>query len=269
MGRELWEASDLARDMFAAADDILGFGITRIMFEGAEEDLLATRVTQPAVFIHSVIASALDAENAPDMVAGHSLGEFSALAVAGALTFEDALKLVALRAEAMQKACEAAPGAMAAITRLPDETVERICSEVKGTVVPANYNCPGQLVISGDTAAVEEACAKCLAAGAKRALKLAVGGAFHSPLMESARVELAAAIDAAPISTPRCPVYQNVDALPHTDPQEIRTNLLMQLTSPVLWTQSVLRMKRDGADRFIEYGTGSVLTNLIAKINPA
>ena len=241
-----------------------------MMFEGTDEDLKQTKVTQPAVFLHSVITALCMEDFKPDMVAGHSLGEFSALTAAGALSFEDGLRLVLARALAMQKACEAAPSTMAAIIALPDETVEKICAEVMEelgkVVVPANYNSPGQVVISGDVEAIKEACARMKAAGAKRALPLAVGGAFHSPLMEMARVELAAAIEKAPVSAPVCPVYQNVDALPHTDPVEIKENLLKQLTSPVRWTQSVKNMLSDGMTDFVECGPGQVLTGLIGRI---
>ena len=238
------------------------------MFEGTDEDLRQTRVTQPAIFLHSVIlARTLGDEFRPDMTAGHSLGEFSALVTAGALDFEDGLRLVSARAMAMQKACELKPSTMAAVLALPDEKVEEICAAVPGIVVCANYNCPGQLVISGEIEAIDAACAAALEAGAKRALKLKVGGAFHSPCMEPARAELAAAIEATEFHTPVCPVYQNVDALPHTDPAEIKANLVAQLTAPVRWTQTVRNMIADGADRFIEIGPGKVLQGLVAKIS--
>ena len=267
MGKDLYETNPQAKELFDEANRILGFDIVRIMFEGTEEELKQTRVTQPAVFIHSVIsAKALGEEFKPDMVAGHSLGEFSALTAAGALSFEDGLKLVHKRALAMQKACEERPSTMAAILGLADEKVEEICAGVEGVVVAANYNCPGQIVISGEVEAVDAACEQLKAAGAKRALRLNVGGAFHSPLMESAREELAKAIAEAPIQAPVCPVYQNVDAKPHTDPDEIRQNLITQLTASVRWTQSVQNMLADGAEEFVECGPGNVLTGLIAKI---
>ena len=269
MGKDLYENNPKAKELFDKANEILGYRITDIMFEGTEEDLKQTKVTQPAVFLHSVITALCMDDFKPNMVAGHSLGEFSALTAAGALTFEDGLRLVYARAMAMQKACEAAPSTMAAIIGLPDEAIEKICSEVSkegNVVVPANYNSPGQVVISGNVEAVKEACAKLKEAGAKRALPLAVGGAFHSPLMEPARVELAKAIEAAPVSQPVCPVYQNVDALPHTDPKEIKDNLLKQLTAPVCWTQSVQHMFADGMTEFVECGPGTVLTGLIGRI---
>lgn len=267
MGKDLYDNNAEARAMFEKANEILGFRITDLMFEGTDEDLKQTKVTQPAVFLHSVIlAKCLGDEFAPDMVAGHSLGEFSALVAAGALSFEDGLKLVAARANAMQKACELTPSTMAAVLALPDETVEEICSGIEGVVVCANYNCPGQIVISGEVPAVDAACEKLLAAGAKRALKLKVGGAFHSPCMEPARAELAEAIQATEFKTPVCPVYQNVDALPHTDPAEIKGNLVAQLTAPVRWTQTVKNMVADGADEFVEVGPGKVLQGLVAKI---
>lgn len=253
MGKDLYDNVPLAKELFDRANEILGFPITDIMFAGTDEQLKQTKVTQPAIFLHSVIlARSLGDAFKPDMAAGHSLGEFSALVAAGALGFEDGLKLVSKRAMAMQKACEQNPSTMAAIIALPDEKVEEICASVDGVVVPANYNCPGQLVISGTNEAIDEACAKLTAAGAKRALKLNVGGAFHSPLMEPARVELEAAIAAAPFAKPVCPVYQNVDAKPHTDPAEIRANLIAQLTSPVRWTQIVQNMLADGATSFTE-----------------
>ena len=268
MGKDLYDNVPLAKELFDRANEILGFPITDIMFAGTDEQLKQTKVTQPAIFLHSVIlARSLGDAFKPDMAAGHSLGEFSALVAAGALGFEDGLKLVSKRAMAMQKACEQNPSTMAAIIALPDEKVEEICASVDGVVVPANYNCPGQLVISGTNEAINEACAKLTAAGAKRALKLNVGGAFHSPLMEPARVELEAAIAAAPFAKPVCPVYQNVDAKPHTDPAEIRANLIAQLTSPVRWTQIVQNMLADGATSFTELGPGSVLQGLIKKVD--
>lgn len=268
MGKDLYENNAKAREMFDKANEILGFNITDVMFEGTADDLKQTKVTQPAVFLHSVVlAATMGDEFNPDMVAGHSLGEFSALVAAGAMAFEDGLKLVAARARAMQKACEAKPSTMAAVLALPDEKVEEICDSVEGTVVAANYNCPGQIVISGEIEAVEAACAKALEAGAKRALRLPVGGAFHSPLMEPARQELAAAIEATEFSTPRVPVYQNVDAKPHTDPAEIKANLVAQLTAPVRWTPSVQNMIADGATEFIEVGPGKVLRGLVGKID--
>lgn len=270
MGKDLYESSSLAKQLFESANDILGFRITDIMFEGSDEELKQTRVTQPAVFLHSVI-SALCAEDAPmpDMVAGHSLGEFSALVACGALAFEDGVRLVSARAMAMQKACELEPSTMAAVIGMEDATIETICAEVNSegnTVVAANYNCPGQVVISGSLEGIRIACERLSAAGARRALQLSVGGAFHSPLMEPARVELEAAIQATAFQTPRCPIYQNVDALPHTDSAEIKANLVAQLTSPVRWTQSVLNMVADGAEEFTEWGPGTVLTGLIKKI---
>ena len=268
MGKDLYDNVPLAKELFDRANEILGFPITDIMFAGTDEQLKQTKVTQPAIFLHSVIlARSLGDAFKPDMAAGHSLGEFSALVAAGALGFEDGLKLVSKRAMAMQKACEQNPSTMAAIIALPDEKVEEICASVDGVVVPANYNCPGQLVISGTNEAIDGACAKLTAAGAKRALKLNVGGAFHSPLMEPARVELEAAIAAAPFAKPVCPVYQNVDAKPHTDPAEIRANLIAQLTSPVRWTQIVQNMLADGATSFTELGPGSVLQGLIKKVD--
>ncbi len=252
------------KELMERANEILGFRITDIMFEGTAEDLKATRVTQPAIFLHSVLLS-LDQAEKPDMTAGHSLGEFSALVAAGALSFEDGLRIVAVRADAMQKCCEKVPGAMAAVINLPDEVIEKVCAGIPG-VVPANYNSPGQVVISGEEAAVDAACAQLKEAGAKRALKLAVGGAFHSPLMEPARTELARAIEATPFSVPACPVYQNVTALPTTDPATIKENLLKQLTSPVRWTQSVKNMLSDGCGRFVELGPGTVLQGLVKRI---
>ncbi len=269
MGKDLYDQSALAHDLFEKANDILGFRITDIMFTGSAEDLRQTRVTQPAIFLHSVLlAKTLGADFKPEMVAGHSLGEFSALVSAGALSFEDGLKLVYQRALAMQKACEARPSTMAAILGLPDETIEEICASITDeVVVPANYNCPGQVVISGSNEGIDLACEKLTAAGAKRALKLSVGGAFHSPLMEPARLELAAAIEQTPFTAPVCPIYQNVNALPQTDPAIIKANLVDQLTSPVRWTQSVLAMVADGADFFTELGPGAVLQGLIKKIS--
>ena len=269
MGKDLYESNLRAKLFFDKANEVLGYNITDIMFNGTGEDLKQTKVTQPAVFLHSVITAFCMDDFNPDMVAGHSLGEFSALVAAGALTFEDGLRLVYARAMAMQKACEAVPSTMAAIIALPDEVIEKTCAEIStegNVVVPANYNSPGQVVISGNVEAIQEACRRLKEAGAKRALPLPVGGAFHSPLMESARVELAKAIEAAPMNTPTCPVYQNVDALPHTDPKEIKTNLLKQLTAPVRWTQSVRNMIADGMTDFVECGPGQVLTGLIDRI---
>jgi [acyl-carrier-protein] S-malonyltransferase len=267
MGKELYEQSDLAQELFERANAILGFRITDIMFEGTTEELKETKVTQPAIFLHSVIlAKTLGASFKPDMVAGHSLGEFSALVAAGALSFEDGLKLVSQRALAMQKACEITPSTMAAVLGLEDKIVEEICSNIAGVVVPANYNCPGQLVISGETGAVEMACEALRGAGAKRALILPVGGAFHSPMMEPAREELAAAIQATKFSTPVCPIYQNVTANAVSDPEEIKKNLIIQLTAPVRWTQSVQQMINDGATLFTEVGPGNVLQGLVKKI---
>lgn len=268
MGKELYDNNTTAREMFEKANEILGFRITDIMFSGTDEELKQTRVTQPAIFLHSVIlAKTLGDDFNPDMVAGHSLGEFSALVAAGALSFEDGLRLVAARAQAMQKACELKPSTMAAVLALPDEKVEEICESIDGVVVCANYNCPGQIVISGEEAAIDAACEKMKEAGAKRALKLKVGGAFHSPCMEPARAELAEAISATEIHTPVCPVYQNVDALPHTDPAEIKALLVAQLTAPVRWTQTVKNMIADGATEFVELGPGKVLQGLVAKID--
>lgn len=269
MGKDLYETSEVARDMFERANEILGFRITDLMFNGTEDDLKQTKVTQPAVFLCSVIPALVNPEVKPDMVAGHSLGEFSALVVSGALTFEDGVSLVSKRAMAMQRACEINPSTMAAIIALPDETVEALCAEVTegGVVVPANYNCPGQIVISGSNEAIDAACEKMTAAGAKRALKLKVGGAFHSPLMEPAREELASAIEATEFHTPKCPIFQNVDASAHTEPAEIKANLVAQLTAPVRWTQSVKNMIAAGADTFIEVGPGAVLQGLVKKIS--
>ena len=268
MAKELYETNPTAREMFDRANEILGFDITEIMFDGTAEDLKQTKVTQPAVFLHSVILAKCSPDFKPDMVAGHSLGEFSALTAAGALDFEDGLRLVSIRAHAMQKACEANPGTMAAILALPAETVEAVCAEVDGIVVPANYNCEGQIVISGAVDAVAEASERLKAAGAKRALILPVGGAFHSPLMQPAAEELAAGIESVEFKTPVCPVYQNVTALPTTDPAEIKKNLLAQLTAPVRWTQSVMNMVADGAASFTESGPGKVLQGLVSKITP-
>lgn len=268
MGKDLYDNNPVAKEMFEKANEILGFRITDLMFAGTDEDLRQTKVTQPAIFLHSVIlAKTLGEEFAPEMVAGHSLGEFSALVAAGALSFEDGLRLVAARAMAMQKACELKPSTMAAVLALPDEKVEEICADVDGVVVCANYNCPGQLVISGEEPAIDAACEQLLAAGAKRALKLKVGGAFHSPCMEPARAELAEAIEKTQFNTPVCPVYQNVDALPHTDAAEIKANLVAQLTAPVRWTQSVQNMVADGATEFVEVGPGKVLQGLVGKIS--
>ena len=271
MGKDLYETSPLAKELFDKADEILGFKITDIMFAGTDEQLKETKVTQPAVFLHSVISAlCLGNDFAPAMVAGHSLGEFSALVASGALGFEDGLRLVAARANAMQKACEANPGTMAAIIGLSDEKVEEICAEVSKNgklVIPANYNCPGQLVISGDVEAVNEACEKLKEAGAKRALPLKVGGAFHSPLMQPAKDELQKAIENTTISAPKCPVYQNVDAKPHTDAADIKANLIAQLTSPVRWTKSVQNMIADGADDFTECGPGKALQGMIGRID--
>ena len=265
MGKALNENNPSARTMFQMADEILGFAISDIMFNGSADDLKQTKVTQPAIFLHSVVLAKCLPDFCPDMVAGHSLGEFSALVAAGAMDFEEGLRLVAIRAQAMQKACEAVPGTMAAVLALPTETVEEICGSIDGTVVAANYNCEGQIVISGEKSAVEEACIKMKEAGAKRALPLQVGGAFHSPLMEPARAELAEGIAKAQFSIPVCPVYQNVTAMPSTDPEEIKANLLAQLTAPVRWTQSVRNMIADGASEFIEVGPGNVLQGLVKK----
>lgn len=266
MAKDLYESDPVAREMLEKANEILGFRITDIMFDGTAEDLKQTRVTQPAIFLHSVVLAKCHPDFKPDMVAGHSLGEFSALVAAGAMDFEEGLRLVSIRAQAMQKACETNPGAMAAVLALPSETIEKICSECDGIVVAANYNCEGQVVISGEKDAVEAACARLKEAGAKRALPLPVGGAFHSPLMEPAREELAEGIEKAIFRTPSCPVYQNVTALPTTDPDEIKKNLLAQLTAPVRWTQSVVNMIGDGAGHFVELGPGKVLQGLVAKI---
>lgn len=268
MGKDMYEASSAAKDLFVKADDILGFSISEIMFNGTEEDLKQTRVTQPAIFLHSVILSKLMGDAfKPDMVAGHSLGEFSALVANGCLNFEDALRLVSKRAEAMQKACEANPSTMAAILGLDDDVVEKVCEEVDGVVVAANYNCPGQLVISGEIAAIDAACEKLTEAGARRALKLQVGGAFHSPLMEPAREELAAAIEATTFNKPICAVYQNVNAMPETDPERIQSNLVAQLTAPVRWTQTMQNMIKDGLTEVVEVGPGKVLQGLFKKVD--
>ncbi len=268
MGKDLYENNQLAHDLFEKANEILGFRITDLMFEGTEEDLRQTKVTQPAIFLHSVIlAKTLGEEFKPDMVAGHSLGEFSALVAAGALSFEEGLKLVATRAMAMQKACEITPSTMAAVLALPNEKVEEICATIDDVVAPANYNCPGQVVISGTVTGIDAVCPLLLEAGAKRAMKLKVGGAFHSPLMQPAQDELAAAIEKAEFTTPVCPVYQNVDAKPHTDPAEIKANLIAQLTAPVRWTQSVQAMVADGLTEVVELGPGAVLQGLVRKID--
>ena len=270
MGKELYDNNAAARALMDRANEIVGFNITDIMFNGSAEDLKRTDVTQPAVFLHSVaLAAAMGDAFDPDMVAGHSLGEFSALVAAGALSFENGLRLVSARAKAMQKACEINPSTMAAILALPDEKVEEACAAIDGVVVCANYNCPGQIVISGENDAIDAACEVLKAAGAKRALKLPVGGGFHSPCMEPARAELAEAIEHTPFSTPRCPVYQNVDAKPHTDPAEIKANLVAQLTAPVRWTQTVRNMIADGATSFTELGPGKVLQGLVSKIDPS
>ena len=268
MGKDLYDNSAKAKEMFEQANEILGFSITDIMFEGTAEDLRQTKVTQPAIFLHSVIlAATLEDEFKPDMVAGHSLGEFSALVTAKAISFEDGLKLVYNRALAMQKACETNPSTMAAVLGLPDETVEKVCSLIDDVVIPANYNCPGQVVISGSITGIEEACVKMKEAGAKRALLLQVGGAFHSPFMEPAKVELSKAIEETKFSNPICPVYQNVSTIGETDSAVIKENLIAQLTSPVKWTQSVENMIEDGATEFIELGPGKVLQGLVSKIN--
>ena len=271
MGKDLYDNNPKAKELFEKANDILGYRITDIMFAGTDDELKQTKVTQPAVFLHSVIkAISLGDEFKPSMVAGHSLGEFSALVAAGALNFEDGLRLVYARAMAMQKACEAAPSTMAAIVGLPDDKIEEICAEVSkegSVVVPANYNCPGQLVISGNVEAINEACEKLKAAGAKRALPLKVGGAFHSPLMQPAKDELQAAIEKTEFSVPQCPVYQNVDGKPHTDPADIKTNLIAQLTSSVRWTSCVQNMIADGADDFTGCGPGKALQGMIGRID--
>ena len=268
MGKDMYENSELAKELFEKANEVLGFRITDLMFEGTDEDLRQTKVTQPAIFLHSVILTKAYADKfSPDMVAGHSLGEFSALVAAGALDFEDGLKLVYKRALAMQKACEAAPSTMAAIIGLADDKVEEICASIDGVVVPANYNCPGQLVISGTHETIDAACEKLSEAGARRALKLPVGGAFHSPLMEPAKEELAAAIEQTTFKTPICPVYQNVSTKGETDPEVIKKNLVAQLTAPVKWTQSAQNMVADGMTELIECGPGAVLQGLMKKID--
>ncbi len=265
MGKDLYEKSAMARELFEKANEILGFRITDIMFDGTEEDLRQTKVTQPAIFLHSVLLARTLENFQPEMVAGHSLGEFSALVANGALSFEDGLRLVSKRALAMQKACESEPSTMAAIVGLDDEVVEEVCSSIKEIVVPANYNCPGQLVISGSITGIDQACQALTARGAKRALKLFVGGAFHSPLMEPAREELAAAIESTPFSNPVCPIYQNVNAAPTSDPEIIKKNLISQLTAPVRWTQTAKNMIEGGATLFTEIGPGKVLQGLIKK----
>ena len=271
MGKDLYDTNPVARKLFDKADEILGFSITNVMFNGTDDELKQTKVTQPAVFLHSVAtALCLGDEFKPSMVAGHSLGEFSALVAAGALSFEDGLRLVSTRAMAMQKACEAAPGTMAAVIGLPDDVIENICAEVSNgdeVVVAANYNCPGQLVISGNVEAVNAACTKLKEAGAKRALPLKVGGAFHSPLMAPAKNELQKAIETTEFKTPCCPVYQNVDGKPYTDPAKIKANLIAQLTSSVRWTESVKNMIADGADDFTECGPGKALQGMIGRID--
>lgn len=268
MGKDLYENHPLAKDLFEKANEIIGFRISDIMFSGTDEELKQTNVTQPAIFLHSVIlAKVLGNDFIPDMVAGHSLGEFSALVAANALSFEDGLKLVVARANAMQKACELQPSTMAAILGLADEVVEEICASISAVVVPANYNCPGQLVISGSIEGIDEACQKLTEAGAKRALKLNVGGAFHSPLMEPAKVELQAAIEQTNIASPVCPIYQNVNAQPTTDPAVIKANLIAQLTGAVRWTQTATNMIADGATTFVEVGPGNVLQGLVKKVS--
>lgn len=269
MGKDLYEQNALAKEMFEKANEIIGFRITDLMFNGTDEDLKQTKVTQPAIFLHSVILAKTIEDFKPDMVAGHSLGEFSALVANGTLAFEDAFKLVIARANAMQKACEIRPSTMAAILGLEDEKVEEICASISETVVAANYNCPGQLVISGSIEGVNEACAKLTEAGAKRALVLNVGGAFHSPLMEPARIELEAAIHNTTFNNPICPVYQNVTASAISNPDEIKKNLILQLTAPVKWTQTVTQMIADGANHFTEVGPGKVLQGLVKKVNPS
>ena len=266
MGKDLYDGSAQAKALFQKADEILGFDISEIMFSGTDEQLKETKVTQPAVFLHSVISALCLPDFRPDMVAGHSLGEFSALAAAGAIEFEDALRLVAIRAQQMQLCCDKVPGTMAAIIGLEDKVVEDICAKAEGLVIPANYNCDGQVVVSGEKAAVEAACAQFLEAGAKRALPLSVSGAFHSPLMEPARAKLGEAIEATAFKAPSCPVYQNVTAKAETDPAAIKDNLLKQLTSPVRWTQTIRNMRADGAEEFIELGPGTVLQGLLRRI---
>lgn len=266
MGKDLWESDARARQMFARADAVLGFNLSEVMFYGSDADLKATRVTQPAVFLHSVVAACCSNLPSPAMVAGHSLGEFSALVCSGVLDFEDALRLVSIRAEAMQQSCDMVPSSMAAVIGLDDAIVEAVCARMDGVVVPANYNCPSQVVISGEKDAVERCCQAMKAEGARRALVLPVGGAFHSPLMASARERLAEGIEKTSFHHPSCPVYQNVTGLPYTDPAIIRENLLSQLTSPVRWTDTVRNMASDGAGEFIEFGPGNVLKNLISRI---
>lgn len=267
MGKDLYDNFPIAKTMFENANEILGFSISDVMFNGTADDLKQTKVTQPAVFLHSVITAKTLSEFKPDMVAGHSLGEFSALVACGALDFEEALKLVAVRAQAMQKACESIPGTMAAVITLPEDKISEICESCNGIVVPANYNSKRQVVISGEVSAIEEACLKMKQAGARRALVLPVGGAFHSPLMESARMELAECIESIRFTTPFCPIYQNVTAQPTVDPKDIKENLLKQLTSPVRWTHTVENMISDGADEFIEVGPGTVLQGLVGQIS--
>ena len=270
MGKDLYENSPLAKSLFEKANEILGFNITDVMFSGTDEELKQTKVTQPAIFLHSVLlAKTMGSAFQPDMVAGHSLGEFSALVAAEALSFEDGLLLVSKRAMAMQKACESEPSTMAAILGVDDAVVEQVCSEIEDVVVPANYNCPGQLVISGSIEGVDKACARLTELGAKRALKLNVGGAFHSPLMEPARTELAEAINSTTFKVPVCPVYQNVNASPVSDPDIIKTNLIAQLTAPVRWTQAIINMLADGADSFVEVGPGNALQGMIKKVDRA
>lgn len=270
MGKDLYEQSPLAKEYFEKANEILGFRITDLMFEGTPEDLRQTKVTQPAVFLHSVISALVMGDDFnPDMVAGHSLGEFSALVTSKALTFEDGLRLVSKRAIAMQKACELEESTMAAVLGLSDDIVEEVCDSIKGSViVPANYNCPGQIVISGSIEGIDKACALLKEKGAKRAVKLSVGGAFHSPLMQPASEELQEAINSTPFSTPICPIYQNVNAYPQTDPEAIKQNLIAQLTAPVRWSHTIKNMITDGATEFIELGPGEVLKGLIKKVNP-
>ncbi len=268
MGKDLYENDSKAREVMERANEVIGFRITDLMFDGTEEDLKQTKVTQPAIFIHSVaLAVALGDDFKPDMVAGHSLGEFSALVASGALSFDEGLRLVSARAYAMQRACEVRPSTMAAVLALPDNKVEELCEEIDDIVAPANYNCPGQVVISGTEEGIDAACAKMLEAGAKRAMKLKVGGAFHSPLMAPAQEELAEAIEVADFKVPVCPIYQNVDGKPHSDPKEIKENLIKQLTAPVRWTQCVQNMIADGASEFIELGPGKVLQGLVKKID--
>ena len=268
MGKDLYDAYPEARTMMQRANDVLGFDLTEVMFEGTDEALRQTRVTQPAIFLHSIVAGRLMTTLQPDMVAGHSLGEFSALVAAEALHWEDGLRLVSQRAQAMQEACELQPGTMAAVLSLADDKVAEVCDSIEDVVVAANFNCPGQVVISGSVSGVDMACKALKEAGAKRALKLPVGGAFHSPLMESARKELAEAIELAHFKEPVCPIYQNVDALPHTSPEEIKANLVAQLTAPVRWTQIVENMTNDGISSYMELGPGTVLRGLISKISP-